>query len=133
MVQVVGDSSVIERVLVGRGVDDVVVFVTKQSCLEVVGVGAGTDGGGRGDVGGSGVSRGVVSAVVGLRSAVVGDRSGENIIDELVCENFSSVLPELGVADLGGGGPELGSLVSSSLGLVAIGEDAVRGKSVGSI
>lgn len=126
MVQVVGDSSVIGGVLVGRDVDDVIVFVTKQSCLEVVGVGAGTDEGGRGGVGGSGVSRGVVSAVVD-------NGSGEDAIDELVCENFSSVLPKLGVADLGGGGPEFGGLVCSGLGLVAIGEDAVRGKSVWSI
>lgn len=128
MVQVVGDSSVVGGVLVGRGVDDVVVFVTEQSCLEVVGVGAGTDLGGR-----NSGSCGAVSVVVGLSGAVVGNGSDEDAIDELVCENFSSVLPKLSVADLGGGGPEFGSLVSSGLGLVAIGEDAVHGKSVGSI
>lgn len=127
MVQVVGDSSVIGGVLVGRGVDDVVVLVTEQSCLEVVSVGAGTDWCGR-----NSGSCGAVS-VVGLSGAVVGNGSDEDAIDELVCENFSSVLPKLSVADLGGGGPEFGSLVSSGLGLVAIGEDAVHGKSVGSI
>ena len=45
MVQVVGDSAVAGGVLVGRDVDDVVVLTTEQPCLEVVGVGAGTDGG----------------------------------------------------------------------------------------
>lgn len=128
MVQVVGDSAVIGGVLVGRGVDNVIVLTMEQSCLEVVGVGAGTDGGGRSSD--SSGSCGGIVGVVSLRGAVVGDRSGENTIDELVREDFSSVVPELGVADLGGGGPELGSLVSSGLGLVAIGEDAVRGKSV---
>lgn len=73
----------------------------EQSCLEIITVSAGLD------------------------------RSDEHAINELIHKDFSCVFPELDTANLRRRGPEFGNLVSSSLGLVTIVENVVRGRCSG--